>query len=90
MQNQNLRNETRLQRTASRNVQSRNVVDVGGIWIDDGFDPKMETVTVKALSKAYFRLLELHPYDVPEIVAWPVAEGLPDYLNWVVTETRPE
>lgn len=36
------------------------------------------------------RLLELHPYDVPEIVAWPVTEGLPDYLNWVVTETRPE
>ncbi|GBG02136.1 divalent-cation tolerance protein CutA [Azospira sp. I13] len=36
------------------------------------------------------RLLEMHPYDVPEIVAWPVSQGLPDYLDWVVTETRPE
>lgn len=29
------------------------------------------------------RLLELHPYDVPEIIALPVAQGLPAYLTWV-------
>jgi periplasmic divalent cation tolerance protein len=29
------------------------------------------------------RLNELHPYDVPEIVAVPVARGLPPYLEWV-------
>jgi periplasmic divalent cation tolerance protein len=29
------------------------------------------------------KLRELHPYDVPEIVALPVAQGLPDYLQWV-------
>ena len=28
-----------------------------------------------------------HPYDVPEIIAMPVAEGLPDYVNWVIEET---
>lgn len=28
-----------------------------------------------------------HPYDVPEIVALPVAHGLPAYLNWVAAET---
>lgn len=28
-----------------------------------------------------------HPYDLPEIIALPVARGLPDYLNWVATET---
>jgi len=27
-----------------------------------------------------------HPYDVPEIIAMPVAEGLPDYVNWVIEE----
>lgn len=28
-----------------------------------------------------------HPYEVPEIVAVPVAAGLPAYLDWVVAET---
>jgi periplasmic divalent cation tolerance protein len=26
---------------------------------------------------------ELHPYDLPEIIALPIARGLPDYLNWI-------
>jgi periplasmic divalent cation tolerance protein len=29
------------------------------------------------------RLRELHPYEVPEIIAVSVSQGLPDYLNWV-------
>lgn len=29
------------------------------------------------------KLRELHSCEVPEIVALPVAEGLPDYLRWV-------
>ena len=33
------------------------------------------------------RILSLHPYDVPEIVALPVVEGLPSYLQWVGEET---
>jgi len=28
-------------------------------------------------------LSELHPYELPEIVAVSVEEGLPAYLNWV-------
>ena len=28
-----------------------------------------------------------HPYDLPEIIALPVAAGLPAYLNWVAAET---
>lgn len=31
-----------------------------------------------------------HPYELPEIIAVPIAHGLPDYLDWVVTETRTE
>ena len=30
---------------------------------------------------------ELHPYDVPELLALPVQEGLPSYLDWVADET---
>lgn len=31
---------------------------------------------------------ELHPYDVPCAVAWPVEHGLAAYLDWVREETR--
>ena len=30
----------------------------------------------------------LHPYSVPEIIAWPITRGLPDYLDWVERESR--
>lgn len=30
-----------------------------------------------------------HPYELPEIVAVPIAHGLPDYLRWVESETTP-
>lgn len=30
---------------------------------------------------------ELHPYELPEIVAVPVVRGLPEYLEWVAEET---
>ena len=33
------------------------------------------------------RIEELHPYDVPEILCWPVQEGSKPYLDWVVAET---
>ncbi len=29
------------------------------------------------------RLAELHPYDVPELIAVPVEDGLPAYLDWL-------
>ena len=31
---------------------------------------------------------ELHPYELPEIIAVPVERGLPAYLDWVSAETR--
>jgi periplasmic divalent cation tolerance protein len=31
----------------------------------------------------------LHPYELPEIIAVGVTTGLPAYLSWVDTETRP-
>jgi periplasmic divalent cation tolerance protein len=33
-------------------------------------------------------LVEHHPYDVPEVLALPVAEGSAAYLEWVVNETE--
>ncbi|MGK5169067.1 divalent-cation tolerance protein CutA [Geodermatophilus sp. CPCC 205761] len=34
------------------------------------------------------RTAELHPYDVPCVIALPVLDGNPDYLRWIVGETR--
>lgn len=33
------------------------------------------------------RLLELHPYETPEILAFDVSSGLEAYLAWVARET---
>ena len=33
------------------------------------------------------RVKELHPYEVPEIIAVPVEKGLPEYLAWVEEST---
>jgi periplasmic divalent cation tolerance protein len=35
------------------------------------------------------RVRDLHPYDVPEITAVPIAGGLVDYLDWIRVETAP-
>lgn len=33
------------------------------------------------------RIIELHPYDCPCIVAWPIAAGHQSYLDWLGQET---
>ena len=46
---------------------------------------------IKATTRNYpaleARIKSLHPYEVPEIIALPIARGLPAYLNWVAAET---
>ena len=48
-------------------------------------------LVIKTTSRAYPALeqtiLELHPYELPEIIAVPVAAGLPGYLTWVTQST---
>ena len=49
---------------------------------------------IKSTAARYAALEEAirarHPYELPEIVAVPIAHGLPEYLAWVVDETRAE
>ena len=35
------------------------------------------------------RVQQEHQFEVPCVVAMPLIGGLPDYLRWVVAETRP-
>ena len=34
------------------------------------------------------KLRSLHPYEVPEIIFFPIAGGSPEYLRWVVDSCR--
>lgn len=34
------------------------------------------------------RIVALHPYQVPEVLALPVAAGLPAYLHWLTEAVR--
>lgn len=34
------------------------------------------------------RVLALHPYEVPEVIALPVEAGSAPYLAWIAAETR--
>jgi periplasmic divalent cation tolerance protein len=34
------------------------------------------------------RIRDLHGYDCPCIVAWPIEAGSQDYLSWIVDQTR--
>ena len=35
------------------------------------------------------RIGELHSYDVPAAVVWPIGAALPAYADWVWAETKP-
>ncbi len=41
---------------------------------------KTRTALFEGLKK---RVKELHPYQVPEVVALPIEDGLSEYLGWI-------
>jgi len=45
--------------------------------------PAMIKTSEEAYPRLEARLRELHPYEVPEIVAVPVVRGLEEYVSWV-------
>lgn len=45
--------------------------------------------TEETFPKLEERLITLHPYEVPEIVALPIRGGLSSYLQWVEAESTP-
>ena len=52
------------------------------------------TLTIKTTGARYAALeaaiVGLHPYELPEIIAVPVNQGLPGYLEWVAQCTSEE
>ena len=45
---------------------------------------KTRTDRLEALAS---RVREIHPYDLPEILALPAAGGSREYLDWILTES---
>lgn len=49
-------------------------------------------VLIKTTSERYpaleAALRSAHPYELPEIIALPIEQGLPAYLEWLAAETR--
>ena len=70
----------------------RSIYQWKGELCDDAESLLVVKTTVDRLEELTARLLECHPYDVPEVIALQIqpAEGNHAYLEWLVGETRPE
>jgi periplasmic divalent cation tolerance protein len=44
--------------------------------------------TAEHMGPLIARVRQLHPYEVPEVVAVPIEEGNPAYLEWLAAETE--
>lgn len=49
--------------------------------------PLLIKTTAPAYPALEAAIRNAHPYELPEIIAVPVTQGLPDYLAWVAHET---
>jgi periplasmic divalent cation tolerance protein len=56
---------------------------------DDGEALAIIKTTVERYPALAARLAELHPYEVPEIIALPLADGHPPYLAWLAGQVAP-
>jgi len=87
--------------TIAKAVVSEGLVACGNIiprirsiyrWKGDVCDDPEVLVLFKTTEAAFDslknRLVELHPYDCPEVIALDVANGHADYLGWVVDQIQ--
>ena len=44
--------------------------------------------TAERVDDCIDRIRRAHPYDVPEAIALPIEEGLPEYLQWLVEQVE--
>jgi periplasmic divalent cation tolerance protein len=62
------------------------------VWKDELQDDAEALGIIKTTAERFAalrqRIVELHPYEVPEIIALPVGEGHAPYLAWLAEQTR--
>ena len=57
-------------------------------WWKGAIEEEKEVLAIMKSDEECFkklseRIAELHSYDVPEVLAVPVVDGLPSYLDWL-------
>lgn len=62
-------------------------------WWDNSISKDEERmVFIKTRKELYSDLekaiKEIHPYEVPEIIALPIDQGSQEYLEWIIKETQ--
>ena len=63
-------------------------------WWKNKIDEEQEVLVIMKTREHLFnrlseRVAELHSYDVPELLAVPVVDGLPSYLGWLKANLEP-
>jgi len=64
-------------------------------WWKGNIQNENEVMIIAKSTKAHLDNIiadvkSLHSYDVPEILAIPILGGNPDYLDWMIEETKGE
>jgi periplasmic divalent cation tolerance protein len=97
----NLPDQASARRLATALVDSRTAACVNvlsGCWSvyrwHGGIETAEEVPVLIKTTRGRYEALEQalrnhHPYELPEILAVPAVGGLPAWLDWVRTETRP-
>jgi periplasmic divalent cation tolerance protein len=61
-------------------------------WEEELHEDQEHLMICKTMRRSYpeleRKILACHPYELPEIVAFPITEGLPGYLAWIEANTR--
>ncbi|MCL1145524.1 divalent-cation tolerance protein CutA [Shewanella marinintestina] len=62
-------------------------------WQGELCEEQEFNLQIKCLAQHYsaieHTLSTLHPYDVPELIAVPITQGLPAYFDWIKETTQP-
>ena len=73
-----------------RLIACGNIVDPVSsfFWWKGGIEEEKEVLVImksdeKLFKKLSKRVTELHSYDVPEILALPIVDGSPSYMDWL-------
>ena len=66
----------------------RSVYRWNGAVQHDEEHPMLIKTTAERYPALEQALREGHPYELPEIIAVPIEQGLPAYLQWVAAETK--
>ncbi len=70
--------------------QIRSIYRWQGEINDEGETLMLIKTTRRVQDRLTQRILQIHPYDTPEVVALPIVAGSADYLRWVTDQVLPE